>query len=137
MGSTMQAELQELRHKWGWFLVLGIALVLIGLLALTYPLVFTISTVFVFGILLLVSGGIQLISAFSARRWSGVLLLVLSGVLSLVVGVMMVEHPVRLAVNITLFLGAFLMVSGLFRVASATEVVGRQPEPRNRSQQRA
>jgi uncharacterized membrane protein HdeD (DUF308 family) len=79
--------LQTLRSKWGWFLVLGIVLIVLGILALGAPLVMTLTTVMLFGVLLVVGGGAEIVSAFWASKWSGFFLHVLSGVLHLVVGI--------------------------------------------------
>jgi uncharacterized membrane protein HdeD (DUF308 family) len=68
---------------------------------------------------LLAGGVIRIASAFSAREWAGSLLLVLSGALYIVAGVLTFRHPISAALALTLlFAGLFLGV-GLFRVIAA------------------
>jgi uncharacterized membrane protein HdeD (DUF308 family) len=117
--SRMQEERQALRANWGWFLVLGAALVLAGLLAISYPVLATLTTVLVFGIVLMCGGGVEIASAIWARRWSGFFLHVLTGLLYLFVGFLLVERPELGAAGYTLLLAMFFIAGGLFRIVSA------------------
>ena len=49
-------EFENLRHKWGWFLILGIIMVLLGTAALVIAPAATIGTVMVLGWLIVASG---------------------------------------------------------------------------------
>ena len=49
-------ELGELRSKWGWFLALGIGLLALGAVALIVPWLTTLTSVLLFGWLLVVGG---------------------------------------------------------------------------------
>lgn len=110
------AELQELRRNWGWFLVLGIGLIILGALAIGASFVATLATVWTFGILLLIGGVVEIAGSFRAQRWSGFFLHVLAGVLYLVVGFFMIAHPVAAAAGLTLMLAALFLAGGLFRI---------------------
>jgi uncharacterized membrane protein HdeD (DUF308 family) len=72
-----------------------------------------------FGILLLTGGVVQLINAFLARTWEGFVLHLFAGLLYLVVGAMMVEHPVQAAEGLTLMLATAFLLGGAFRVIYA------------------
>jgi uncharacterized membrane protein HdeD (DUF308 family) len=106
----------ELRPYRGWIVALGMALAILGVLALGAAVVTTMLSVTVVGWMLIVGGVIQIVHAFSAPRWRGVVLSLLEGVLYGVVGVMMVARPLESAALVTLLLGAFLITSGLFRI---------------------
>jgi len=108
--------LQALRGKWSWFLALGVVLIVLGVVALWTPLVMTLTTVMLFGFLLIVGGGAEIVSAFWASKWSGFFLHVFSGVLHAVVGVIMIDQPGLTAAGFTLMLAMFLMVGGLVRI---------------------
>ena len=112
-------ELHPLRNQWWCFLLLGIALVILGSLCIIDPLVPTLASVFVIGFLLMAAGIVQVVSAFWAGKWSGMLLHVLIGVLYAVVGYMIVDAPIINMVLITKFIAIFLIVSGAFRIVSA------------------
>jgi uncharacterized membrane protein HdeD (DUF308 family) len=120
--SLVTHELHPLRKYWWCFLLLGIALVVFGSLAIADPwitLFTSIVAVQVLGFLLLASGIIQVVSSFWAGRWSGMLFHILMGVLYLVVGVMILDDPKVSMVMLTKFIAIFLIVSGAFSIVSA------------------
>ena len=83
----------ELKRSWGWFLALGIVLIVLGTIAIGSTLVMTIASVFFFGWLLIIGGVMEVIHAFWHKRWAGFFLDLLTGVLYVVVGWMMVTNP--------------------------------------------
>lgn len=112
-------ETEAVRKKWGWFLLLGLLLILLGAYVINQAFVATLFSVFFFGMLVAGAGIIQVVQAFMARKWSGFFLSLLLGVLYLVAGGLCMVHPGEAAINITLLLSAFLFVSGLFKVVAA------------------
>jgi uncharacterized membrane protein HdeD (DUF308 family) len=112
-------ELEGLRKNWFWLLVLGIALVLVGLLAIGSSFIATLTTVLVLGILFLVGGLVEIVTAFWAHCWRGFWLQLLAGILYAVLGFLLVQHPVTAAATFTLVLAAAFMVGGVFRIISA------------------
>jgi uncharacterized membrane protein HdeD (DUF308 family) len=112
-------ELARVRHRWLWFFGLGLALVLVGTFAVAAAFLTTLTTVLVFGILLLVGGAVESVSAVAAGSARGVMTHLVVGVIHLVVGALMVEHPARAAEGLTLLLAAAFLVGGLVRVGYA------------------
>src|SRR5579864_9421726 len=55
------SDLEKLRHRWGWFLVLGILLVILGMVAFIVVPVATLATVLILGWVLVISGVIEFI----------------------------------------------------------------------------
>ena len=117
--SGVAEELHELRRNWGWFLALGIALIVLGVCAIGSAFVATLATVMTFGVLALFGGGVEIVSAFSARRWSGFFLHLLAGVLYIIIGFLMVTRPLAAAAGLTLMLAALFFVGGIFRIVAA------------------
>ena len=115
-------ELHALRNQWWCFLLLGIALVVLGSLCIIDPFVPTLASVVFLGFVLMAAGISQIVSSFWAGKWSGMLIHMLIGVLYVVVGYMVVDAPVINMVLITKFIAIFLIVSGAFRVISALVV---------------
>jgi uncharacterized membrane protein HdeD (DUF308 family) len=117
----MAQELQTLRDHWVWFLVLGIAMAVIGTFAITWACVttVTVAATWLFGFLLIAGGIAEIVNSFYAGRWSGTLLHLLIGVLYAVVGLMIVDQPEGSAIKLTLIIAIFLIVSGLFRIVFA------------------
>jgi uncharacterized membrane protein HdeD (DUF308 family) len=117
-----QTGIHNLRQNWGWFLALGILLIVVGTAAIILSVVATLATVLVIGILALVAAVAQLVSAFQARHWEGVVLHLLIAILYGVFGLMLVARPVQGAMALTLLLGALFLVGGIFRIIFALAV---------------
>jgi uncharacterized membrane protein HdeD (DUF308 family) len=112
-------ECLRLHKCWLWFLVLGVVLMLVGILAISSPYLTaltTLTTVVMCGILLLGGGVVQIVNAFLARGWRGFFLHLLVGILHMVVGLLLVEHTAAAAAGITLVLAAAFMVGGAGRI---------------------
>jgi uncharacterized membrane protein HdeD (DUF308 family) len=112
-------EYLRLRKLWVCFVSLGIVLMVVGALAIGAAFITTFASVVVFGILLLSGGVVQLVNAFLARTWKGFVLHLFAGLLYLVVGGLMVEHPVQAAEGLTLMLAAAFLLGGAVRVIYA------------------
>jgi uncharacterized membrane protein HdeD (DUF308 family) len=111
--------LLRVRDRWMWFFGLGAGLVLVGAFAVAAAFLTTLTTVLVFGILLLVGGAVELGSAAVGSGRKGVAVHVTLGLLHLVAGGLMVRHPDRAAEALTLLLAAAFLVGGLLRVGYA------------------
>jgi uncharacterized membrane protein HdeD (DUF308 family) len=118
LASPPARELQSLRDNSGWLLVMGLALIVLGMLALGSE--FTAWAVMLtFAVLLLAAGVVEIAAAFWARRWSGFFLHLLFGFLYLVVGLLMIEHPGVAADALTLMLAASFLAGGMLRIVVA------------------
>jgi uncharacterized membrane protein HdeD (DUF308 family) len=115
-------ELHALRNHWWCFLLLGIALLVLGSICIIDPLLPSLASVIFLGFVLMAGGITQIVSAFWAGKWRGMLIHILIGVLYVVVGYMIVDSPVINMVLITKFIAIFLIVSGAFRTISALVV---------------
>jgi uncharacterized membrane protein HdeD (DUF308 family) len=119
--TTAAQELEVLRKHWCWFLALGIAMVVLGTIAIGSACIATVTVTmtWLFGFMLLAGGIAEIVSSFSAGRWSGTLVHLLIGVLYVVAGLMIIEQPAERAIQITLIIAFFLIVSGMIRIVSA------------------
>jgi uncharacterized membrane protein HdeD (DUF308 family) len=107
-------------HKlWGWYLTVGIALILVGLYCIWAEGVATMASVIVLGAVLFIAGIVQLAGAVMARGAGHIVLLLLIGLLDIIVGLMLLEHPVAGALVVTLLLAALFVFGGLFRFVTA------------------
>src|SRR6202012_1377869 len=75
--------------------------------------------VFFFGVLLLIAGIATLIHSFWTRQWAGFALQLLAGTLSSVTGVLLIADAQGGAVILTIILGAYFWISGMFRLGFA------------------
>jgi uncharacterized membrane protein HdeD (DUF308 family) len=119
MLSDVNHELQHVRNQWWCFLLLGIALVVVGAFCIAEPLVPSLASVVALGFLLMAAGIIQVVSSFWAGKWSGMLLHMLIGVLYGVVGYMIIDAPGLSMLLLTKFIAIFLVVTGVFRIVAA------------------
>jgi uncharacterized membrane protein HdeD (DUF308 family) len=109
----------ELRRGWGWFLALGIVLIVLGTIALTYSWLATAVAVVVLGWMLIFGGVLQAAHAFWRRKWSGFVVDLLVGLLYAVVGALIITHPVTSAVELTLIMAVLFLIAGVFRIIAA------------------
>ena len=112
----LNTGIEEVREHSTWFLVMGIALVVLGLIAIGYVVEMTIMSVLFLGWLLVIAGVFEVVHGFSRRPWSGFFINLLGGVLYAVAGLVMVTHPALAAVTLTLLIAMMLVVAGLFRL---------------------
>ncbi|HEV2395591.1 MAG TPA: HdeD family acid-resistance protein [Candidatus Sulfotelmatobacter sp.] len=110
---------QELRHAWGWFLALGLISVLLGIIALFMVPIATVAAVLFLGWLMIAGGVIEAIHAFRVRGWRGGSLHLIAGILGILIGSLIVGHPVAGALAWTLLFASFFTVIGAFRIITA------------------
>ncbi len=106
----------EIREHSTWFLVMGIALIVVGSIAIGSAEVMTLVSVLFLGWLLIFGGLFEVIHGFARRRWSGFFVNLLVGVLYAVAGIVMVGNPGLAAVTLTLLIAMILIVGGVFRL---------------------
>ncbi len=116
---VVRHELQAIRGKWIWLVVLGVCLIVLGTILLGSPVIATLATVTTLGVLILLGGGAEIVGAFWCREWSGFFLALLSGVLGLVIGLMLLANPIQGGITLTILLASFLFVGGIFKAAAA------------------
>ena len=114
--------MEALSRNWGWLLALGILMIILGVVAMAAPVVATIAIQVMLGWLLVISGIAEGIHAFMVKEWRGFLLELLSAVLYLGVGLLLLVDPLKGAVALTLILGVFLLVVGIFKIITALRV---------------
>jgi uncharacterized membrane protein HdeD (DUF308 family) len=110
---------ENVRKHFGWFIALGVALLVLGVIGLVTVVTTTLFSVIFFGWLLLIGGVAQVIHAFRVRPWSGLMLQLLVGILNIVVGLFIIGNPGSSAFALTLLLAYFFIIGGIFRIVMA------------------
>jgi uncharacterized membrane protein HdeD (DUF308 family) len=114
------AGIYEIRSSWGWFMFLGILLILLGAICIIGNVAATFATVITLGWFLIISGVVALVHAFRVHAWgSGFSLHLLSALFRGFMGYLLIRYPGSGAVTLTLLLAFFLIVGGLFRAIAA------------------
>ena len=112
---------RSIRQHWLLFVVEGIVLVILGLLAVLLPPLATLGVTIFLGWLFLVSGTMGLIATFWARHAPGFWWSLLSAVLGTAVGLVLLVSPASGAVSLTLVLSVFFAVEGIASVMYALD----------------
>lgn len=99
-------------------LFLGIALLILGFIAVGAQFLFTIGTVMFFGALMLVAGVAELIHVFTSKQEKKVFSII-SSVIYIVTGVLTLNNPLVGALGLTLVMSVFFILAGGARVAYA------------------
>lgn len=109
-------------EKWGWFLALGIVLIVAGLVAIAFPLFSTIAAKIMLGWLFLIGGAMMILHAFQAPGWQGFLWELLIGILYAVAGGYLAFFPLTGLLTLAILLAVLFIVEGIFEVIMALRV---------------
>lgn len=121
---TATNTLDTIRHHSGWFMLLGVAQILVGALAIGSPLVATLASAVFLGWLLMIAGCVQAVQAFEYRVWQGFFLHLAGALLYIGAGVLVVTRPAAGALTLTLILAIFFVIEGVSRVMLGLRVRG-------------
>ena len=107
---------KDIIQYWGWFLAFGIALVVLGVLAIGRAVTATIVSILFFGWLLLFACGIEVAQAIVVGHWAGFFHHLLGAILFGVTGLLLVTRPLISAEGLTFVMAIFFLVGGLFEL---------------------
>ena len=113
-----QLELMNLSRYWGWLIAFGLILIVLGGLAISMVTLTTVISMVFLGFLVLLGSFVLLVDAFHFWRvkWSGFFIHLILGLLYFFVGWMLIQQPMIASISITLFLGLFYTIVGLYRI---------------------
>jgi uncharacterized membrane protein HdeD (DUF308 family) len=113
---------RQITDNWGWFLTLGIVLIVAGVAAIAFPLLSTIATKIALGWIFLVAGALLVVHAFSIQQWRGFILGLLVGALYVVAGGWLAFFPFTGIITLTILLAALFLAEGVLEVIMAVRV---------------
>jgi uncharacterized membrane protein HdeD (DUF308 family) len=116
----------DLSRSFGWLAVLGVILVLAGLVGLVYTGLATLTTMVLFGWLLLIGGVVGLLHAVQARASNFFWLGVVVAALNIAAGVVIISKPEAAAEALTMFAALLFLTGGVFRLVGSMVVRGPQ-----------
>ncbi|NUO46640.1 MAG: HdeD family acid-resistance protein [Streptomyces sp.] len=119
-------ETAKLSRDFGWLAALGVILVLAGLVGLIYTGVATLTSMILFGWLLLIGGVVGLLHAIQARGTNFFWLGVVVAALNIAAGVVVISRPEAAAAALTMFAALLFLTGGVFRLAGSLVVRGPQ-----------
>ena len=124
---SLGEAVERLRGKWAAITAFSVLLVVLGFAAPFFPLIATIATVTLNGVLFLIAGAAEISIGMHSRTWGRFFLWVIGGLLYLAAGVLCIVNPLLASVVLTLMLGAGLIAAGLVRAYLATQLPADQP----------
>lgn len=116
------AGIEQVRRSWGWFLVFGILLVVLGAVCVGKAQTATTFSILALGWVLVISGVLWLVNSFWAYNWHGFFLFLLNALIRGVTGYLLLRHPDAGAAGVTMVLASLFIVGGLFRAVGASTI---------------
>jgi uncharacterized membrane protein HdeD (DUF308 family) len=111
--STLPEQLAIVSEKRGWFIAIGVIIVLLGILAVAFPFATTIAAKKILGWLFLISGIAQIIHSFSTKDWKGFIPSLLVGALYVFVGGWLAFYPLTGIIALTVLLALTFIMQGV------------------------
>jgi uncharacterized membrane protein HdeD (DUF308 family) len=119
--AAQRAVAETMREHWVLFLVEGIVLVLLGVLAVVIPPLATLAVTILVGWLFLISGVVGLVTTFWAKGAPGFWWSLVSAIIAIVAGVILLASPVGGSVSLTLVLIVFFIIEGVASIMYGIE----------------
>jgi len=113
---TLVETRREIANHWGWFLALGILLVVAGMAAIAFPFLSTIAAKLAIGWIFLIAGVVEVIHAFYVKRWSGFFWNLLIGLLYIVAGGWLAFFPLTGILTLTIVIAALFIAEGIMEL---------------------
>jgi uncharacterized membrane protein HdeD (DUF308 family) len=110
-----------IHEHWVMFLIEGIILVILGLIAIVVPPIATLAFTIIIGWIFLVSGIMGLITTFWARHAPGFWWSLISALIGIAAGVVLLLWPISGTLSLTLVLIAFFVVEGIASIMYAID----------------
>jgi uncharacterized membrane protein HdeD (DUF308 family) len=126
---AVSSSTEPLRAKSGWIVALGVVYLAAGAIALSSVALATVVSVFVVGIMMVVSGAAEVINAFQVKSWGKFALWLLLGLLYIAAGILTFENPLLTAKLLTLILGVSLVASGVAKIVLGFSMKTGMPWP--------
>lgn len=112
---TPSSNLGEHRGN-GWFILLGVVMILTGIGAFAFPLVASLSVELLLGATFLVCGIATLFQSFQEKEWSGVFWQLVIGIVYLAGGIVFLVNPFGGVIALNVFLGIVFFAEGIARI---------------------
>lgn len=113
---SLGGSITEVRSKWGWFVALGIAFLVLGVIAFYNVVIATVASVFFVGWLMLIGAVAEIIHAFGVKTWGSFFWWLLSGIVYAIAGIVTLMNPLLASAVLTFVLAISLIAAGVLRI---------------------
>lgn len=117
-----QTPVTFVRQASRWSTLWGILLIILGILAVSSPLVAAVAINIVIAWLIVVAGVVHLITAFHTERAGGLFWRTLVGLAYIFFGVYLLAHPTVGVLSLTFILATLLVIAGIFDIVQFFQV---------------
>jgi uncharacterized membrane protein HdeD (DUF308 family) len=115
-------------ERWGLLILEGIVDLAAGAVAVLWPAITLIALIWLVAVWAVVSGVLMLSAAFNLNLDHGRWWLALGGIASVIFGVLLVIEPLIGAVVLTIWVGAYALVFGIFLLILAFQLHAKKEE---------
>ncbi|MEN5289656.1 HdeD family acid-resistance protein [Stenotrophomonas lactitubi] len=122
MNSPLSPLLSAVGRSWWILLLYGLVALGFGIIAIGWPMSAAIALAWTLGVMAIVEGVISLLALFTGSSGASRGWLLLYVVASLGFGILAVINPLATASVLVLFLAAWLLVAGIYRIVFAIRV---------------
>jgi len=122
MASSKADFTQAVRESRGLFITAGVLLLIIGVGAIIFPFISTVSATLLIGVVLVIGGIVHIFHAFGAKGWGGFAWELVIGLLEAVFGLILLAFPIAGVVALTIFLAAMFFVEGIIRTVFSLQM---------------
>lgn len=118
-GGVLHTRLRASSRQLFW---LGLAMTLVGIVAIVFPIVSTLAAALFVGWMFLLAGIFLFVGSFTIHGTGPFFGALLIALLMVAAGVFLLFHPVAGAIALTIIVGAIFLVQGAFEVTLAFEM---------------
>lgn len=115
----LAAARKKISEYSGWFVGIGVLLMLVGLAAIAFPLLSTIATAIWIGWALLLGGVLMLFHAVGAWQWPDSAWSIVIGLLYLCAGASILYAPLAGVISLTIVVAALFFTEGVIEIVMA------------------
>jgi uncharacterized membrane protein HdeD (DUF308 family) len=119
---SFMAGIEEVRKSWGWFLVIGLLLIVLGVLCIAKAQTATTFSILALGWVLVISAVFWLVASFKGGGWSTFFVYLLNAIIRGVIGYLLIRHPDAGAAGVTMLVAVLFIVGGLYRITGASVI---------------
>jgi uncharacterized membrane protein HdeD (DUF308 family) len=120
-------------ERWGLLILEGVVDLVAGAVAVLWPAITLVALVWVIAVWAIVSGALMLGAAFGLNLDHGRWWLALGGIASIIFGILLVIEPLIGAVVLTMWIGAYAVVFGVFLLVLAFQLHSRREEHKRKA----
>lgn len=113
LGTLTEFDQRMIRRNWGWFAALGVILTAAGVLGLIASGILSLATTLLIGWIFVIGGVLAVAHAVLRRGWNGFLYDLASGLVTSLIGVLIVTRPLAGLGVMTAAIGVSFLVGGV------------------------